>query len=152
MLKKKHLIPGSMPRIVCYDNNCGLYKWCAAHAHEGEALHLQVGLPVDVFHWTCKHKKSEVECAVHCNPHMFSDIISPDGKSWYFNTSAAEQTNVWFGGYHAIVHEMSAIKYDFFLDEMILRKNELTQAKLEDEGCFPGYNEDLQFATTDVSS
>ncbi|RDX47181.1 hypothetical protein OH76DRAFT_1354889 [Lentinus brumalis] len=152
MLKKKHLMPGSMPRIVCYDNNCGLYKWCAAHAYEGEALHLKVGLPVDVFHWTCKHKKSDIECSVHCNPHMFPDIISPDGKTWYFNTSAAEQTNVWFGGYHAIVHEMSADKYDFFLDEMILRKNKLTRAKLEDEDCFPGYNEDLQFATTDVSS
>ncbi|TFK78421.1 hypothetical protein K466DRAFT_579374 [Polyporus arcularius HHB13444] len=152
MLKKKHLMPGSMPRIVCYDNNCGLYKWCAAHAYEGEALHLKVGLPVDVFHWTCKHKKSDIECSVHCNPHMFPDIIGPDGKTWYFNTSAAEQTNVWFGGYHAIVHEMSADKYDFFLDEMILCKNKLTRAKLEDEGCFPGYNEDLQFAMTDVSS
>ena len=57
MLKKKHLIPGSMPHIICYDNNCGLYKWCAAREQQGETLHLNVGLPVDVFHWTCKHKK-----------------------------------------------------------------------------------------------
>lgn len=152
MVYKKHLIPGSMPRCICYDNNCGLYKWCAAREHEGERLHLDVGLPVDVFHWKCKHAKTDIECSYHCNPHMFPDLIGPDGASWYFNSSACEQTNGWFGGYHAIVREMSAVKYDFFLDEMILRKNELTRAKLEQKGYLPGYNDTLRFSTSDVSS
>ena len=152
MLKRKHLIPGSMPCIICYDNNCGLYKWCESREHEGETLHKTVGLPVDVFHWTCKHKKTDIECSLHCNPHQFKDLLGEDGKSWFFNTSIAEQTNVWFGGYHAIVREMGAVKYDFFLDEMILRKNEITRAKLDAQSCCPGYNDDIRFATTDISS
>ncbi|EIW51585.1 uncharacterized protein TRAVEDRAFT_137153 [Trametes versicolor FP-101664 SS1] len=148
MLHKKHLIPGSMPRFVYYDNNCGLYKHCAATA--GEDLHTRIGLPVDVFHWKCKHKKTDVECSFHCNPHMFPELLNGD-RSWYFNSSRAEQTNVWFGGYHAIVREMGAVKYEFFLDEMILRKNELTRAKLEAEGWTPGYRDDIRFAGTNVS-
>ncbi|KAH9898586.1 hypothetical protein C8Q73DRAFT_640322 [Cubamyces lactineus] len=143
MLESKHLIPGSMPRYVFYDNNCTLYKFCEARS--GESLHTRVGLPVDVFHWTSKHKKTDVACSVHCNPHRFPDLLRPD-NTWYFNSSRAEQTNVWFGGYHAIIREMGAIKYAFFLDEMILRKNELTRVKLEGEGATPGYRDEIRFA------
>jgi hypothetical protein len=34
---------------------------------------------------------------------------------------------------------MGADKYDFFLDEMIMRKNRLTKAKLEADGAVPDY-------------
>ncbi|RPD72710.1 hypothetical protein L226DRAFT_511398 [Lentinus tigrinus ALCF2SS1-7] len=150
MLKKKHLIPGSRPRYAYFDNNCILFKHC--DSLPGETIHLEMGLPVDVFHWKCKHKKTDEACSYHCNPLAFPELLGEDGKSSHFNSSAAEQTNVWFGGYHAIVREMSAVKYDFFLDEMILRKNEITRAKLEREGCRPGYRTELRFASTDVSS
>lgn len=135
-MKKKHLAPGSMPKYIHHDNNCTLYKHCAAT--RGEDLHLKIGLPVDVFHWTCKHKKTDEECSFHCNPHMFPELLKDD-RTWAFNSSRAEQTNVWFGGYHAIVREMGADKYEFFLDEMILQKNRMTRAKLEADGCIPGY-------------
>ncbi|KAI0336345.1 hypothetical protein GY45DRAFT_1393616 [Cubamyces sp. BRFM 1775] len=146
MLEKKHLIPGSLPRFIFYDNNCGLYTYSKA---TGKDLHERAALPVDVFHWTCKHKKTDEACSVHCNPHNFPELLTDD-NSWTFNSSRAEQTNVWFGGYHAIVREMGQVKYEFFLDEMILEKNELTRAKLETEGCMPSYRHDLRF-TQDVS-
>ncbi len=59
-------------------------------------------------------------------------------KQWYFNSSIAEQTNVWLGGYHAICREMLVDKYNFFLDEMILRRNIMTKDKLTKEGSIPG--------------
>lgn len=39
------------------------------------------------------------------------------------NSSIVEQTNVWLGGYHAIVREMLPVKYNFFLDEMVMHRN-----------------------------
>jgi len=45
-----------------------------------------------------------------------------NGK-WVFNSSAAEQTNAWIGGFLAIVREMRVERYNFFLDEMIRRRN-----------------------------
>jgi len=89
-----------MPNIIFYNNNCGLYRHLVA---EGDDLYKQVGLPVDVFHWECKHKKSDVECSVHCNPHNFPDLLAPDGNGWMFNSSIAEQMNIWLGGYHAML-------------------------------------------------
>ena len=75
-----------MPNIIFYDNNCGLYQHLIA---EGDDLYQRVGLPVDVFHWDCKYKKSDIKCTVHCNPHNFLDLIGPNGKTWLFNSSIA---------------------------------------------------------------
>ena len=105
-----------------------------------------MGLPVDVFHWQCKHNKSDVECSVHCNPYNFPKLVGPDSKSWVFNSSIAEQTNVWFGGYHAILREMGMVNFNFFLDEMIMRRNRVTKAKLEADGAFPHYVKGLHLA------
>ncbi|EIW53439.1 uncharacterized protein TRAVEDRAFT_174254 [Trametes versicolor FP-101664 SS1] len=127
--------PALRPRVSLYDNNCRLYIWCAAN---GETLHKEIGLPVDVFHWKCKHKKTDEACSIHCNPYAFPEIRNAD-DTWFFNSSIAEQTNVWLGGYHAIIREMSADKYDFFLDEMIKLKNELTVAKLARQNHVPYY-------------
>jgi hypothetical protein len=68
---------------------------------------------------------------------MYPELMGPDGKTWFFNTSAAEQTNVWFGGYHSMCREMTAVKFNFFLDEMIRLRNQLTVAKLEAQGHYP---------------
>ena len=129
-----------MPNIIFYDNNCGLYWHLVA---DGDNLYKKLGLPIDVFHWDCKHKKSNIECSVHCNPHSFPDLLVPDGKTWLFNSSIAEQTNVWLGGYHAILREMGVVKFNFFLDGMILRKNWITKAKLEKDGMIPHKNQSL---------
>jgi hypothetical protein len=102
-----------------------------------------VGLPVDVFHWDCKRKKSDIECSVHCNPHNFPDLLGPDGKTWLFNLSIAEQINVWLGGCHASLQEMGVVKFNFFLDEMNMRKNWITRAKLKKDGMIPHINQSL---------
>ena len=81
-----------------------------------------MGLPVDVFHWKTKHKQSNDACAVHCNPYSYPDLRKDDDGGWFFNSSIAEQTNVWLGGYHAILREMHAVLYDFFLDEIVMEK------------------------------
>ena len=134
MLKKKFPVEGSEPRLAFFDNACGLFKHCASTP--GETLHQKIGLPVDVFHWKCKHKKTDEECSYHCNPYAFPELLCDD-LTWYFNSSCAEQTNVWFGGYHAIVREMGSVKYEFFLDEMIKQRNRVTIAKLEEDDCEP---------------
>ncbi|KAF7372143.1 hypothetical protein MVEN_00073200 [Mycena venus] len=136
MLQKVFHVDSSMPDIVIYDNNCTVYKYLV---HNNIELYKTVGFPVDVFHWTCKHAKQGVECSYHCNPTQFPELLGEDGKAWFFNSSVAEQTNVWLGGYHSILREMGVDKYDFFLDEMIMRKNRLTKAKLQAEGTVPDY-------------
>jgi len=58
-----------------------------------------IGLSVDVFHFKCKHSETNMFCQEHCNPAAFPELIREDGKGWHFNSSVAEQTNGWFGGY-----------------------------------------------------
>lgn len=65
--------------------------------------------------------------------------MGPNGL-WWFNTSIAEQVNVWLGGYHAICREMLVVKYNFFLDEMIHLCNEVTVAKLAARGFNPRHS------------
>lgn len=79
-------------------------------------------LPVDVFHFKCKHKESDLDCGRFCNPFIWEELRTADGN-WRFNSSAAEQANAWIGGYQAMVREMQVDRYNFFLDEMIQRRN-----------------------------
>lgn len=62
--------------------------------------------------------------------------MTEDGK-WTFNSSAAEQGNVWFGGYATIIREMHQHRAQFFLDEMISLRNERTVERLERAGKMP---------------
>ena len=136
-----------MPNIIFYNNNCRLYRHLVTG---GDDLYKTVGLPVNIFHWQCKHKKSDIECSVHCNPHNFPDLVGSDGicKTWVFNSSIAEQTNVWFGRYiyHAMLREMGVVKFNFFLDEVIMQKNRITKTKLEVDGAFPHYVQGFHFS------
>jgi hypothetical protein len=95
-----------------------------------------MGMCVDVWHFLNKHAVSHRFCQEHCNPADFPELMGPDGK-WFFNTSIAEQTNVWLGGYHSMCREMLPVKYNFFLDEMIRLRNEIVVAKLKAEGVDP---------------
>ncbi|PBK95017.1 hypothetical protein ARMGADRAFT_1045269 [Armillaria gallica] len=96
-----------------------------------------VGLAVDVFHFSCKHSESDTFCQQHCNPIAYPELHGEDGKGWWFNTSIAEQTNVWVGGFHSICREMCADHYNFFLDQMIIMCNKITHERLEKKGCYP---------------
>ncbi|KAF8799392.1 hypothetical protein BYT27DRAFT_7227884 [Phlegmacium glaucopus] len=101
------------PDHIFFDNNCSVAKAVRGK----DSFFDDIGLTVDQY----------------CNPVAYPELLSEDGKGWYFNSSIAEQTNVWLGGYHAICREMLIDKYTFFLDEMILRRNRMTREKLTRE-------------------
>ncbi|KAG6904613.1 hypothetical protein DXG01_008620 [Tephrocybe rancida] len=132
MVKRTFRIHGRMPNHILFDNNCTLAK----HV-KGDPVFKNVGLSVDVFHFKCKHSENNLFCQCNCNPASFPELLGEEGKGWFFNSSIAEQTNVWLGGYQAICREMRPDKYDFFLDQMILQRNEMTRAKLEKQGRLP---------------
>lgn len=133
MIKRTFRMPGTMPQHIFFDNNCSLGKIV-----KDDPAFKDVGLTVDVFHFKSKHTVNDVFCQTYCNPVAYPELKGEGNKQWYFNSSIAEQTNVWLGGYHAICREMLVDKYNFFLDEMILRRNIMTKDKLTKEGSIPG--------------
>ncbi|KAF8229572.1 hypothetical protein L208DRAFT_1286352 [Tricholoma matsutake] len=121
------------PDHIFFDNNCSLAK-----AVQGKDLFFDdIGLTVDVFHFKAKHSETDLYCQQYCNPIAYPELLSEDGKEWHFNSSIAEQTNVWLGGYHAMCHEMLINKYTFFLDELILHRNRMTREKLTNKKWSP---------------
>ncbi|KAF8158822.1 hypothetical protein BJ912DRAFT_866425 [Pholiota molesta] len=129
-LKSVYPCPEDLPDVIFYDNNCHLQAHLAAQKDE---FFKDVMLPVDVFHFKSKHSIKDVYCQRHCNPARWPQLADEDGK-WVFNSSAAEQVNAWLGGYLAIVRDMLAHRFDFFLDEMIKRRNEATLLRLKKAG------------------
>lgn len=95
-------------------------------------------LPVDVFHFKCKHKESDVVCGTHCNPYIWPELRTEKG-AWRFNSSAAEQANVWLDKFQPIVREMQVDRYNFFLDEVVKRRNQYIVDELRRRGHSP-YN------------
>ncbi|KAF7316637.1 hypothetical protein HMN09_00396300 [Mycena chlorophos] len=95
--------------------------------------------PWDVFHFLHKHGVGHTFCQEWCNPAKFPELMNEDRTKWWFNTSIAEQNNVWLGGYHSMCREMGAVKYNFFLNEMVRLHNKETLAKLEAAGANPRY-------------
>jgi hypothetical protein len=74
-------------------------------------------------------------CQQFYNPAAFPELIN--GDKWCINTSICEQTNVWLGGYQAILHDMESTRYNFYLDEMIKCCNCFVVAELEWKGHMP---------------
>ncbi|KAI0351937.1 hypothetical protein OH77DRAFT_1461005 [Trametes cingulata] len=124
--------PEAMPEIFIYDNNCRLREHLLA---VGDTHFANTGLPVDVFHFKAKHRITDTQCQLHYNPAAFPDLV--EGDKWRVNTSICEETNAWLGGFLAIVREMEAVRYTFFLDEMIKRRNRWTVAQLKRRGYCP---------------
>ncbi|KDQ07511.1 hypothetical protein BOTBODRAFT_119973 [Botryobasidium botryosum FD-172 SS1] len=110
-----------MPKYFFYDINCNLWAYLKA-AGDLDSNWQYTATPVDVFHHANKHKVTNTYCQRHCNPATFPELTDAQGN-WIFNTSIAKQTNVWLGKFKAVVHDMEAVCYDFFLDEMIKHKN-----------------------------
>ncbi|RDB15791.1 hypothetical protein Hypma_003744 [Hypsizygus marmoreus] len=124
--------PESTPEFFIFDNNCKL----DAHQRSINDTHFtNTGKPVDTFHFKSKHKLTDTHCQRYCNPAAFPELIK-NGK-WMVNMSICEQTNVWFGGYQAIVRDMEVTRYNFFLDEMIKRRNRYIVSELEVKGNSP---------------
>lgn len=126
--------PRALPSYIFYDNNCKLYEHLQANGDQD--LLGKVGLPVDVFHHQKKHKATDIFCQTHCNPAHFKELVG-EHNGWIFNSSAAEQANVWFGGFRAIVREMTVPRYNYFLDKMIEVRNQFLIANLEKQGAGP---------------
>ena len=124
---------GHRPEHLVYDNNCHFKKFVA-----NDSFFDDMGLTVDVFHFDKKHKATDLYCQTHCNPVLYPELRKAQG-GWQFNTSIAEQTNRWLTGFAAICQEMVMDKFNFFLDEMIIRRNLVTYATLDRKGLKPGY-------------
>ncbi|KDQ11638.1 hypothetical protein BOTBODRAFT_114058 [Botryobasidium botryosum FD-172 SS1] len=108
------LPPESHSDIHVFDNACSLKQHLEAqddHFFDG------CEFIVDVFHFKTKHKESHGYCGQNCNPYSLREMIDDNGN-WTFNTSIAEQTNVWFDAFLPIVREMLSDRYNF-LDEMV---------------------------------
>ncbi|KIJ36555.1 hypothetical protein M422DRAFT_61158 [Sphaerobolus stellatus SS14] len=133
----KQLFPiqHSLPNVMWYDNNCGMQAMLRA---DNDEYFNDCALPVDVFHFKSKLKEQDVFCSMFCNPYILKDLVD-EKEQGDFNSSAAEQTNAWLGGFHAILRDMHVERYNFFLDEMIMRHNQTLRRQLEEQGLSP-YN------------
>jgi hypothetical protein len=119
----------SMPEYLFYDDACHLHRMVHKLPHWQDTA-----TPVDVFHHQRKHKKTDIHCQKHCNPANFTELLDssdPKKERWIFNSSIAEQTNVWIGGFQAMVRGMEPVWYNFFLDEMIKQRNRQVIAELK---------------------
>ncbi|KAF7311236.1 hypothetical protein MKEN_01025200 [Mycena kentingensis (nom. inval.)] len=116
------------PEHFVYDSNCDASQQVQAHPEQWVWFQ-DVGMSVDVFHFLTKHSETHFHCQEFCNPKSFPELVNEDG-TWFFNSSVAEQNNSWLGGFQSIVRQMTAVKYDFFLNEMIRLHNEKLLAEL----------------------
>lgn len=122
-----------MPTVIWHDNNCRLVTHLRA---QNDHYFDDTGLPVDVFHFTSKHKATDEFCQKHCNPALYKNLMDENGD-WVYNSSAAEQANAWIGHFISIVREMLAHRFNFFMDEMIQRRNQSIISQLKDKGKAP---------------
>jgi hypothetical protein len=134
MIEQLYSLPRARkPQHLIYDSNCNALR---------EVLNRRIkffdgmGMCVDAFHHKNKHKASDTFCRDRCDMKAYPELLDDDGK-YYFNSSIAEQTNVWFGAFHNICREMTPVRYDFFLDEMIKRRNRITVHTLRAQGRHP---------------
>jgi hypothetical protein len=132
MVRNAFSVPGAQkPEHIFYDTNCD-----ARQQAEKDPWFKGVGMCVDAWHFRNKHAVTHQYCQLHCNPAQYPELMDASGK-WFFNTSIAEQTNAWLGGYHSMCREMLPAKFDFFLDEMIRLRNIESIDRLERQGHHP---------------
>ncbi|EIW74458.1 hypothetical protein CONPUDRAFT_67527 [Coniophora puteana RWD-64-598 SS2] len=131
-------VPGARkPEHFIYDTACDAHRQAQ---NRQSNFWKGTGMCVDVWHLKNKHKTTHDYCRINCNPANYPELKTPDGKGWYFNTSVAEQVNVWLGGYQAIVREMLPTKFNFFLDEMVRLRNINTIESLKRKDLVPSYH------------
>ncbi|KAH9817679.1 hypothetical protein DFH28DRAFT_962667 [Melampsora americana] len=111
--------PQGMPEVVFYNNACRLTEHIYTGNSDSSAFSRTV-IPVDPFHH-CSHADTDQFCKMFTDPHLFPDI-QEDGR-WIFNASAAELTNIWYGGFASMCRNMGSLMYNFFLEEMVELRN-----------------------------
>lgn len=125
----------SSPEFGIFDSSCRLL----AHITKQQDrwfLENNMRWVVDAFHYRTKHKKTDELCRDHCNPAIHPELKDEKGK-WIFNSSVCEQTNVWIRGFHPMCRVMLVDRYNFFLDEVIKRRNRWLVKELEKSGKNP---------------
>ncbi|KAG2034067.1 hypothetical protein BDR03DRAFT_984637 [Suillus americanus] len=119
MVKTTFSLPGAQePEHIMYDNNCNTL--CEVQSRN-DTWFDNIGITKRVI---CSARPDAIQ-------HIIQSFLMP---------MAREQANVWLGGYHNIMCEMLPDKYDFFLDEMVMRCNCALIKAMEDHGQFPWYS------------
>lgn len=122
-IKETYPEPEDLPQIGFYDSACRLRRHLdLLPPEEKKYWEGRIKFLVDEFHWA-NHKDDDEYCQKHCNPKLQPKTRTKDGKS-RFNTSAAEMNNSWAALFLPLCRGMSAVRYDFFMHEMVLLKNE----------------------------
>ncbi|POW07521.1 hypothetical protein PSHT_09902, partial [Puccinia striiformis] len=91
-------------------------------------IHFQQACPKSFCMTVHSHKEDDCFCRQWTDPNLYPQL-KKDG-SWIFNSSAAEIANIWYGGFASICRNMTAVQYNFFLDEMVRLHNIWLCAKL----------------------
>ncbi|KNE94329.1 hypothetical protein PSTG_12354 [Puccinia striiformis f. sp. tritici PST-78] len=110
--------PTSMLQVILYDSACKLLAHIYKSTAEERDRFTESIVAVDAFHFK-SHKEDDCFCRKWTDPNLYPQL-KKDG-SWIFNSSAAEIANIWYGGFASICRNMTAIQYNFFLDEMLLQ-------------------------------
>ncbi|KAG1838440.1 hypothetical protein DFJ58DRAFT_733816 [Suillus subalutaceus] len=99
MIKKMFTLPcACKPQHMIYDSNCNALREVESR---NIAFFEGMGMCVDAFHHKTKHKASDMLCRERCDMKAYPELLDDNGK-YYFNSSIAEQMNIWFGGFHNI--------------------------------------------------
>ncbi|POW07728.1 hypothetical protein PSHT_09832, partial [Puccinia striiformis] len=112
--------PTNMPQVILYDSACKLLAHIYKSTSEERDRFTESIVAVDAFHFK-SHKEDDCFCRKWTDPNLYPQL-KKDG-SWIFNSSAAEMTNIWYGGFASICRNMTAVQYNFFLDEMVRLHN-----------------------------
>ena len=89
-------------------------------AKEGDTYFSRMALPVDVFHFKSKHKERDEFCGRNCNPALWVELMDEHTGKWVYNSSAAEQVNLWIGGFRAITRLMRCERYKMLMCPLCL--------------------------------
>ncbi|EGG12306.1 uncharacterized protein MELLADRAFT_89176 [Melampsora larici-populina 98AG31] len=82
---------------------------------------METVFPVDPFHFR-SHKETDKFCQYYTDPKLFPELR--DANGWYFNASAGECANVWYGGFASLARNMHPIRFNFMMEDMIERRND----------------------------
>ncbi|KAJ3320902.1 hypothetical protein HDU76_000196 [Blyttiomyces sp. JEL0837] len=114
-LESKH---PSHRTILYYDRACKLYRSMTSDV-ESASLLANLALLVDFFHF---RGHNDEYCRNHCNPHTAEKQFQQAGLN-KFNTSAAEQANVWFSRISHMLRYIDSELHDFYLFSLIDFRN-----------------------------
>ncbi|KAG0152535.1 hypothetical protein CROQUDRAFT_35184, partial [Cronartium quercuum f. sp. fusiforme G11] len=119
--------PGKLLDVIFYDNACQLVNHIWKEKENDKAL-MNTVIPVDAFH-SCSHSEQDAFCKQFTQPGKFPEL-KKDGH-WVFNSSAAELTNIWYGKFASICRGMHAVRYNYFLEEMVRLRNIWLEKKVD---------------------